>query len=99
MTYLVEYSRPAEKFIKKSKKIKRLFEEFKLINNQLEIRWQDLKTEQLSGELKFLYCHKFRINGVDYRIVFSVKNEEKKIFVWLAGTRENFYKELLRKLG
>lgn len=98
MIYLVEYSRPAEKFIKKSRKNKRLFEEFRLINSQLGINWQELKVEQLSGELKFLSCHKFRIKGVDYRIVFSV-NKEKKIFVWLAGTRENFYKELLRKLG
>ena len=99
MTYLVEYSRLAEKFIKKSRKNKRLFEEFKLINSRLGINWQELKAEQLSGELKFLYCHKFRTGGVDYRIVFSVNHQEKKIFVWLAGTRENFYKELLRKLG
>lgn len=99
MTYWVEYSREAEKFIKKSRRNKRLFEEFKIANDKLSVNWHELRGKQLSGELKFLYCHKFRVGGVDYRMVFSVNSKEKKIFVWLVGTRENFYKELLRKLG
>lgn len=96
MAYLVEYSKAAAKFIKKARKNKPLAEQLGKINKQLTDNYLDLSVEQLSGSLNFLSCHHFKINGVDYRLVFSVNKASQSIYVWLIGTRENFYKELLR---
>lgn len=92
----VSYSRNATKFIKKSKKNKRLFDVFRKINKDLELGWRRLGAKKLSGDLNFLYSYSFRIGRVDYRVAFSV--DEKEIYVWLAETREDFYKQLLRKV-
>ena len=99
MAYLVEYSRDSAKFIKKAGKNKPMSEHLKAVNRQLEEDYSGLAAEQLSGSLNFLSCHHFKINRVDYRLVFSVNKADQSIFVWLIGTRQNFYKELLRKLG
>lgn len=75
MTYLVEYSRPAEKFIKKSRKNKWLFAEFKLINSHLGVNWQDLKAEQPSGDLQINIWESGEINSRimagDYETTFN----------------------------
>ena len=98
MAYLVEYSCASAKFIKKARKNKPLAEYLKKVNQQLENDYVSLSVESLSGKLRFLQSHHFRVGGVDYRLVFSVEEDRKLIYVWLVGPRENFYKELLKRV-
>lgn len=99
MTYLVEYSRDSAKFIKKARRNKQLSEYLKKVNQQLGNDYVSLSIEPLSGKLRFLQSHHFKINRVDYRLVFSVEQARKLIYVWLVGPRENFYRQLLQKFG
>lgn len=99
MTYQVEYSRDSAKFIKKARRNKQLTAYLKKINQQLEGDYRGLLTEQLSGKLRFLQSHHFKIGGVAYRLVFSVNQPQSSVYVWLIGTRENFYRQLLQKFG
>lgn len=99
MIYSVEYSRDSAKFIKKARRSKQLYEYLKKANQQLEDDYASLAVEPLSGKLRFLQSHHFRVGGVDYRLVFSVEKARKLIYVWLVGPRENFYRQLLKKFG
>ncbi|MBU1085738.1 MAG: type II toxin-antitoxin system RelE/ParE family toxin [Candidatus Beckwithbacteria bacterium] len=100
MSYLhrmhkITYSRSGAKFIRKSKKNSRLLDKLRKINKNLEVDWKKLGAKKLSGELNYIYSYSFRVRKVDYRVAFSIQGQE--IYVWLVETRENFYKQLLRK--
>lgn len=99
MIYSVEYSRDSAKFIKKARRSKQLYEYLKKVSQQLENDYRSVSVEPLSGKLRFLQSHHFRAGGVDYRLVFSVEEVRKLIYVWLVGPRENFYRQLLQKFG
>jgi mRNA interferase RelE/StbE len=50
---------------------------------------------QKSGDLADVYGYDFYCNRMNYEIAYLVSEDNlKKIVVLLAGTRENFYKEL-----
>ena len=53
----------------------------------------------LSGKYSDLRYIKFTINGVGYRAVYDISDDENLVLVIFLGTRENFYKELRRFLG
>ena len=99
MIYSVEYSCASAKFIKKARRNKQLFEYLKKVNEQLVNDYESLLVDPLSGKLRFLQSHHFRASRVDYRLVFSVEEARKLIYVWLVGPRENFYRQLLKKFG
>ena len=53
--------------------------------------------ERLKGEYRY-HRYKFTQRGVSYRIVYDIKSAELVIILILIGTRENFYKELKRRV-
>lgn len=52
----------------------------------------------LSSEFHQLRSLKFQSSGVHYRIAYQVVEKKKEIQVIHVGTRENFYKELRRRV-
>lgn len=55
-----------------------------------------LHGEKLSGSLHFLYSFHFKAGKVEYRLAYTVREEEKLVVVHFAHTRENFYDKLRR---
>jgi mRNA-degrading endonuclease RelE of RelBE toxin-antitoxin system len=55
--------------------------------------------EALHGSLEGISTCHFRVNRVEYRIAFAVKEELKTVYVLMVGKRENFYEILRRRLG
>lgn len=51
--------------------------------------------QRLKGELSQFYSRHFKQNNVNYRIVYSIVESKQEVIVHKAGTRENFYKNLL----
>lgn len=56
------------------------------------------KSEQLSGELNFIYSYHFNFSGTAYRLAYLVSKQEKILTVIMVGPRENFYKTLKQKI-
>src|SRR3989338_9121590 len=54
--------------------------------------------ERLHGEYRSYYKYSFTEGGIHYRIVYELKKEVLVIIVMLVGFRENFYKELKRRV-
>ncbi len=54
--------------------------------------------ESLSGNMSHLKKHRFSYLGIDYRIVYQIFEDHVKVEIVHLGTRENFYKELKRRL-
>jgi mRNA interferase RelE/StbE len=53
--------------------------------------------EPKTGDLSGIYCYDFFYNSTNYEIAYTiVKVNDKTIVIILAGTRENFYKQLKR---
>lgn len=57
------------------------------------------KSEQLSGELNFIYSYHFNSSGSAYCLAYLINEKEKTITVVMVGPRENFYKILKQKIG
>jgi len=57
-----------------------------------------LKGHQLKGQFHFLRSLHIRYKGSDYRVIYQVFKKKKEILIYLAATRENFYKQLERTL-
>lgn len=55
--------------------------------------------EALHGSLEGISTYHFRLNRVEYRIAFAVKEESKTVYVLMLGKRESFYEILRRRLG
>jgi len=53
---------------------------------------------ELSGKFQGLRSHHCSLQGVAYRIVYVIYPEQERIGILHIGTRENFYKELMRIL-
>jgi mRNA interferase RelE/StbE len=90
--YEIEFATTAQKYLKKlnDKKLKNiLYEAFH------KIKENPYAGMQKSGDLADVYGYDFYYNKVNYEIAYLVSEDNlKKIVVLLAGTRENFYKEL-----
>ncbi len=54
---------------------------------------------RLVGGLKGFYKIKVIQAGVNYRIIYSVNEEKKEVWIAIMGPRENLYDRLMRRLG
>lgn len=52
--------------------------------------------EKLSGSLHFLYSFHMVIQGVHYRLAYTIDTGKKLIITHLIGPREGFYQRLRR---
>lgn len=93
----VVYTSIAEKYFKKLKDkiLKNAFKEA-----IISIRGNPDIGEAKTGDLKGLHCLDIFHNGTNYEIAYRVSQLENGdiIIIIMAGTRENFYKELKRYL-
>jgi len=92
--YEIRFSTAAQKYFKKlrDKKLKNTFYEaiHKISDNPF-------MGAQKSGDLATIYGYDIQYNGVNYELAYLVSEMEgKMVVILLAGTRENFYKELKR---
>ncbi len=67
-----------------------LFEKFQ------HLRGDPYSSPQLQGKMCFLRSIHTRYKNVDYRAVYEVDEKNRRIILWYAASRENFYKELRR---
>ncbi len=91
----VIYTPAAKKYFKKLKDQKLL----NLYKNKItDIRSNPFCSNAKSGDLKGLYSYDLYYNGKNYELAYRIVKLEnnKMIVVLIAGTRENFYKELKR---
>lgn len=92
--YELRFTKAAEKYLKKIKE-KGLKTEYRNALNKIssDPYIGELKTGVLAG----VYGFDIYYNKTNYEIAYRIYEEEDKIVVViLAGTRENFYKELKR---
>src|SRR5690606_7853856 len=50
------------------------------------------------GILKGLYCADIKHQGTQFRIAYTIHDDHNAVVLILAGTRENFYDELTRRV-
>ncbi|MBI2591384.1 MAG: type II toxin-antitoxin system RelE/ParE family toxin [Candidatus Brennerbacteria bacterium] len=50
--------------------------------------------EKLSGSLRFLYSFHFKVSNIQYRVAYTINQNDKLIIMHFAHTRENFYEKL-----
>ncbi len=67
-----------------------LFERFQHLRNDPHF------SSQLQGKMRFLRSLHTRYKNTDYRAVYEVEEKGKRIILWYAASRGNFYKELRR---
>jgi len=92
--YEVKFSKPAERYLKKIKD-KRLLAVYKEAMDMLKID-PYIGTQKI-GDLRGIYGYDIKYSGVNYELAYRIYEENGQfIVVVLAGTRENFYKELKR---
>ena len=92
--YEVLFAPQAERYIKKIKD-KNLKMKFK--DAVLAISENPYIAEEKRGDLSGFRSYDVRYNGVNYEMAYKIyETDGKKVVVILAGTRENFYKELKR---
>ncbi|MDD2215965.1 MAG: type II toxin-antitoxin system RelE/ParE family toxin [Eubacteriales bacterium] len=94
--YELRYMNAAESYFKKlkDKGLKLMF------RNALErMSVNPYEGEVKHGDLAGLYCYDVYYNKTNYEIAYRVYEESNKtVAIILAGTRENFYKELKRHM-
>lgn len=75
-----------------------------MVQQKIRETLEELRTDPqqksliLSGDLSHLRYVKLSHQGVPYRIVFKVSEEDREIGVIFWGTRQNFYRDLRRYL-
>jgi mRNA-degrading endonuclease RelE of RelBE toxin-antitoxin system len=55
--------------------------------------------EALRGNFEGISSYHFRLNKIEYRIAFAVKEASKTVYILMIGKRENFYDILRRRLS
>jgi len=95
MNYDVFLSKKAEKQYKKLDRH---------IQNRLKEKLLEMKENPcigfiLTGKHKGLRYVKTLHKRVEYRIVYDISENSSEVMVVFLGSRENFYKELIRYLG
>lgn len=48
------------------------------------------------GDLTGFYAYKLYYKGIQYRIAYTIDDEDNLVIIALAGTREKFYEQLKR---
>ena len=64
----------------------------------LKIEIDPFCSQKLSGDLSFIFRHKFKVDKVDYRIAYTVDNELKSITFIMIKKREKFYEQLKNRV-
>lgn len=63
-----------------------------------EILTDPFRGEELSGILKGIRSFHFNIRGTNYRVAYTIDENEKIVNVLMIGKREKFYQILKRRL-
>jgi mRNA-degrading endonuclease RelE of RelBE toxin-antitoxin system len=88
---------PAARFFKKLKEkpLKAAFQ-----NAVDEILKDPYVGEAKSGDLSGIFCYDLFSNKTNYELAYVIiENDESTVVIILAGTRENFYKEIKRYMN
>lgn len=92
--YELRFTKTVEKYFKKIKE-KGLKNEYRNALNEISL--DPYIGEQKVGDLAGIYCYDVYYNRTNYEIAYRIYEDgDKIVVVVLAGTRENFYKELKR---
>lgn len=92
--YELKFLKSAEHYFKKIRE-KGLQEAFTLSLENLSTN--PYLEEEKRGDLAGIYCYDVFYNKTNYEIAYRIyENNNRAIVVIMAGTRENFYKELKR---
>jgi mRNA interferase RelE/StbE len=92
----IRFSSAAESYFKKLKE-KKLKDAF--YDALLKIRQDPYIGDKKQGDLIGVYSYDVRYMGINYEIAYIIYEENGQVvIVLLAGTRENFYEELKRRL-
>lgn len=88
----VKFLPPARNYLKKIKD-KKLLKKYK---EAIDAIAEDYTVgEAKTGDLSGIYCYDVFYNKTNYEIAYRVEYiEDEVVVVIMAGTRENFYKEL-----
>lgn len=95
--FQVDFSKPAKKDLKKLP--------FLVQNNIEQVYVPRLKLDpyacgqKLHGRFRECWKYKFNHQGVEYRIVYEIKKANFLVILIIIGIRENFYKELRRRIS
>ena len=93
----VSYSKAAERYLKKIKD-KQLLAAFKSAIDKLKIG-PYIGTQKVGG-LRGIYGYDVKYSGTNYELAYRIYEENGQlIIVLLAGTRENFYDEIKRRIN
>lgn len=78
----------------------------KLKNRQLKKKFTDVIFDTIAndpyvgnekhGDLKNYYAYGFKYDRVDYRVAYTINDDNEIVIVVLAGPHEKFYEELKR---
>ncbi|NCA99783.1 MAG: type II toxin-antitoxin system RelE/ParE family toxin [Clostridia bacterium] len=94
--YEIKFSTAAEKYFKKLKE-KPLLKAYK--DAIIRISRDPYIGEKKHGDLNGVYGYDVHYSGVNYELAYLIyEQDDKKVVVLLAGTRENFYDQLKRYL-
>ena len=91
--YEISYSGSAERYLKKIRD-KQLLATFKTAIDKLKT--DPFIGTQKTGDLRGIYGYDVKYMGVNYELAYSIYEENGRLIIILAGTRENFYEELKR---
>ena len=92
--YEINYTRAAERYLKKIKD-KQLLAAFKTAIDKLK-NDPCIGTQKV-GDLRGIYGFDVNHNGINCELAYRIYEENSQlVVVILAGTRENFYEELKR---
>lgn len=92
--YEIKINPAAERYFKKlkDKKLKKAY-----ADAIRELSLDPYIGQQKRGDLSGVFGYDVRYQGVNYEIAYRIVDVEgKQIIILLAGTRENFYKQLRR---
>ena len=93
--YIVEYASGIKKDFKKIDRRGLLFVKQRVISR---ISYDPYQEELLHGDFKKYKKCAFSFGGVAYRIAYKIKHDKTMVLLILVSTRENFYKELKRRI-
>lgn len=93
--YKIEFLKPVRRDLKKISHHARDF----IINDSLSKIQNDPYTGiKLRGKFRDYYKYSINFQGVTYRAVYQIYDNEKIVLIIAIGARENFYNKLLRRL-
>jgi len=86
MSYIVEVSRPAEKFLR-ALTDKKLYQRLREALNALEVNPRPVNSVKLQGEEEL-----YRVRVGDYRIIYQIQDKQLIVLVVQIGHRRQIYR-------